>query len=135
MARVIVVDANVVIAASSPGHVHHDDAVRLAFTAGSTGMCLHPLTLAEVLVGPARSGVQHEARRALAAAGFRLAPEDPAPEDVALVRARTSLRMPDAVVLATAQALDADLATFDNRLAREARAIGVAVHGAARGGE
>jgi predicted nucleic acid-binding protein len=130
MGRVIVADANVVIAASSPGHVHHRDATRIVLDHGLDGIVLHSLTMAEVLVGPARTGAHVQARERLAAAGFRLSPTgDPHPEALALVRATTSLKMPDACVLATAERLVVALATFDARLARDARARGVRVHG------
>ena len=126
----IVADANVVIAASTPGHVHHRAAVAIVLEHGRDGMALHSLTLAEVLVGPARAGAQVEARQVLSEAGFTLAAQgDPAPEDLARVRATTALTMPDACVLALAEHLAAPLATVDKRLAREAAARGVAVIG------
>lgn len=130
MGRVIVADANVVIAAANANHVHHSAAQQLLREHGLEGVVLHSLTLAEVLVGPAKLGEQGAARRALARAGFDLSPTgDPAPEALARVRATASLTMPDACVLATAEHLQADLATFDKRLAREARASAVTVLG------
>lgn len=134
MVAVIVADANVVIAASSPEHVHHDAAVRIVVAHGEDGITLHPLTMAEILVGPARAGAHTQARARLAAAGFGL-PADggPTPEQLALVRAETSLTMPDACVLATAEHLGVALATFDAQLARRATARGVTVHGAVAG--
>ncbi len=127
----IVADANVVIAAANPGHAHHAAARDVVRTHGRDRIVLHSLTLAEVLVGPARTGGQVEARARLERAGFSVSPDgDPASEALALVRATTSLKMPDACVLATAEHLGADLATFDRRVAREARARGVTVLGA-----
>lgn len=126
----LVADANVVIAASNPAHVHHAEAIAIVLDRGRDGIVLHSLTMAEVLVGPARAGAQAVARQLLEAAGFCLSPAgDPAPEDLALVRATTALKTPDACVLATAEHLGADLATFDARLARESRAHGVTVLG------
>lgn len=126
----LVADANIVIAASNPAHVHHAEATAIVLDHGRDGIVLHSLTMAEVLVGPARGGDQAVARQQLEAAGFRPSPTgDPAPEDLALVRATTALKMPDACVLATAEHLRADLATFDTRLAREAHARGVTVLG------
>ncbi|MBE1874795.1 type II toxin-antitoxin system VapC family toxin [Myceligenerans pegani] len=126
----IVADANIVIAASRPEHVHHGEATRIVVEHGRDGIVLHSLTMAEVLVGPAKSGAQVEARQKLQEAGFGLSPEgDPSPEELALVRATAALKMPDACVLATAERLKADVATFDARLAREARARGVRVRG------
>ena len=46
---------------------------------------------------------------------------------LARVRATAALTMPDACVLAQAEHLGAPLATFDKRLAREARARGTIV--------
>ncbi|MFC8732656.1 type II toxin-antitoxin system VapC family toxin [Luteimicrobium sp. NPDC057192] len=128
----IVVDANVVIAASAPTHPHHAAAQRIVAEHGGDGMVLHPLTMAEVLVGPARAGVEVRARRLLEEAGFSVAAGGgPEPEVLARVRAAASLKMPDACVLATAEQLAAPLATFDQRLAREARVRQVAVLGLA----
>jgi predicted nucleic acid-binding protein len=126
----IVVDANVVIAASTPAHPHHGAAQRIVTVHGGEGMTLHPLTMAEVLVGPARVGREVEARRVLEAAGFGLARDGgPSPEVLARVRATAALKMPDACVLATAEHLAVRLATFDQRLTREARNRGVVVLG------
>lgn len=126
----IVADASVVIAASIPAHVHYERATRLVLEHGRSGIALHSLTLAEILVGPARSGAEAEARQTLTEAGFTLSPDgDPSPEQLARVRATTSLKMPDACVLATAEHLDVPLATFDQRLAREAIKRGTAVYG------
>ncbi|MGD7706187.1 type II toxin-antitoxin system VapC family toxin [Microlunatus sp. Y2014] len=124
----LVADANIVIAASTPGHVHHHDAVRIVAEFGLAGIVLHSLTMAEVLLGPARAGNLAGAQDRLTAAGFMLAPNgEPPPDVLARVRAATSLTMPDTCVLATAEYLRLDLATFDDRLAREAIGRGVRV--------
>lgn len=126
----IVADANIVIAASNPSDVHHAEATAIVLEHGPDGIVLHSLTLAEVLVGPARAGAHVRARHQLEAAGFRLSAEgEPPPEDLALVRATAGLKMPDACVLALAELLEAPLATFDARLANAARARGITVHG------
>lgn len=130
MAGVIVADANVIIAASTPGHVHHERARRILLDHGASGVVLHTLTMAEVLVGPARSGQQDVALAAFEAAGIRSSSAtDPGPGALALVRASAAVRMPDACVLATAEHVRAPLATFDARLAREAGARGTTVIG------
>ncbi|WP_158609715.1 type II toxin-antitoxin system VapC family toxin [Cellulomonas triticagri] len=126
----IVVDANVVIAASTPDHVHHGRARDILVEHGSDGVVLHSLTMAEVLVGPARAGAQDAAHAAFEAAGLRSSPTtDPGPIALAVVRAQAALTMPDACVLATAEHVGVPLATFDARLAREAAARGTAVIG------
>jgi predicted nucleic acid-binding protein len=130
VAGVIVADANVIIAASTPGHVHHDRAREVLIEHGATGVVLHSLTMAEVLVGPAKAGQQDAALAAFARAGVRSSPAtDPAPAALALVRATAAVKMPDACVLATAEHIGIPLATFDARLAREAAARGTSVIG------
>jgi predicted nucleic acid-binding protein len=127
---VIVADANVVVAASTPGHVHHAAARRIVLDHGGDGIVLHSLTLAEVLVAPARTGQELQVRQKLADARFGLSPlGDPPPEHLARVRATAALKMPDACVLATAEQLRVPLATFDRRLAQEASARGTVVLG------
>lgn len=126
----IVADANVVIAASTPGHSHHASAQEILREHGPRGIVLPTLTMAEVLVGSARAGAEDRARHLLSKAGFDLLPaEEPTPEDLARLQAGTSLKMPDVCVLATAEHLQVGLATFDARLAREAEARGVTVLG------
>lgn len=130
MAGVIVADANVLIAAANPADAHHQRARAILLEHGGTGVVLHSLTMAEVLVGPARAGQQEVAHAAYVGAGVRSSPAtDPAPDALALVRATTALKMPDACVLATAEHAGAPLATFDARLAREATARGTTVIG------
>lgn len=127
----IVADANVVIAATNPADAHHERARTILLEDGGDGVVLHSLTMAEVLVGPARAGEQDRAYAAFAAAGIRSSSAtDPGPTALALVRASAALKMPDACVLATAEHLSVPLATFDARLAREATARGVTVIGA-----
>lgn len=124
----LVVDANVVIAAISPGHVHHEHAQAILREAEAA--VLHTLTMAEVLVGPARAGDIDRAARRLAAAGLRTVENEPTAAELASVRAATGPRMPDACALATAEGLSCPLATFDARLARAAAIRGVPVLGA-----
>lgn len=130
MGAVIVADANVMIAAANPADVHHEHAREILLEHGRDGVVLHSLTMAEVLVGPARAGQHDAAYAAFEAAGVRSSPAtDPAPTALAHVRATAALKMPDACVLATAEHLGTPLATFDSRLAREAAARGTAVIG------
>lgn len=92
---------------------------------------LHPVTLAEALVGPVRVGVESEATDDVARLGIeRHVPLIDEPLNVARIRADTGLKLPDAYVLATAEHFDATLATFDGRLSQVARDRGVTVVGA-----
>lgn len=86
------------------------------------------LTLAEVLVAPARAGRLDDVHVSLAELGVM---EQPLPHGsavrLAVLRARTGLRMPDCCALLAAVEASAALATFDDRLAREAAAAGIEV--------
>lgn len=124
----LVADANVVIAVSSPRHIHHERAKAIVLEHGGAGIVLHSLTFAEVLVGPARSGHEALASDRLIAAGFSLSTAgEPDPSRLARIRAHSTLKMPDVCVVAMAQHLGCDLASFDTRLVREAKAWGVGV--------
>lgn len=117
----IVLDASVLIAHLDPtdalhgpaseavrGHV--DDEVRLPTSAYS-----------EYLVDAARAGAIEQARESVARLGLVLAPIDQSiAEEAAKLRARSSaLRLPDALVIACGEILDADIVlTADRRWAR-----------------
>ncbi|MDR1186129.1 MAG: PIN domain-containing protein [Bifidobacteriaceae bacterium] len=118
MSTPVILDASVLIAATEPGDAHHREAARLMTAAEPRTMLVHPLTLAEVLVGGIRRGAGEHLQAAIAAAGVATTSGDAvSPLDIAIVRRATGLKLPDAVVAATAQALGADLATFDTALA------------------
>ena len=91
---------------------------------------LHPVTLAECLVAPAKLGVLDEATAGLRAA-FEVVDVDPdAPIRWSLLRVQTGLRLPDAIVLDTAIHHRARaIATFDDRLAARSENRGLEVLG------
>lgn len=124
----IVLDANVLIALLDASDAHHARAVALLDTHAADGYAASALTLAEVLVGPARSGGEDRARAALTGLGLEVIPvSEPDALSLARVRERHRLRMPAAVVLNAALASGAGLGTFDASLARAAREAGVVV--------
>ncbi|QNA92659.1 MULTISPECIES: PIN domain-containing protein [unclassified Microbacterium] len=125
----IVVDAGVLIAHLSIDDVHQDAAFGILDT--EEDLVIHPLTLAEALVHPARHGTELTDLAKIDSLGL-MRREEPVDEPVhiARLRATSSLNLPDCAVLATAEAFGATLATFDRRLADVARARGVAVVGA-----
>ena len=130
----IVVDANIVISAIEPSNATHGAALALLGEHADETKCLHRLTLAEVYAGPAKvAGLEEVLRleKILWRAGFaEVAPSD-GPTAIQMAAARAlGLRMPDAVVLATADRLGLPLATFDAQLAAKARARGLVVYGA-----
>jgi len=118
VARLIVLDASVAIAALAADDAHHDAAVKALAGASDDELVLAATTRAEILVGPARAGA-----KALAAArdfvdGCETVPVGAAiADDAAALKARhRGLSLPDAITLALAAMLDADAAwTFDRR--------------------
>jgi predicted nucleic acid-binding protein len=122
-----VLDASVLIAFFNSLDDHHAAALRILDDASADDLVLSYITLAEILVGPARSGDEQAALRALA----RLEVEEEAlPGDgavhLARLRATTGLKMPDCCVLLAAKTVNAHaIATFDSRLARAAREHGL----------
>lgn len=124
----IVLDASVLIAHLEASEVHHERATALLVDAVDEPLGVSPLTLAEVLVGPARSGklnVAHKAIRELEIATIPL-PAD-APTRLATMRAGTRLRLPDCCVLLAAELAAAGIATVDDRLASAAAELGLTV--------
>ncbi|TFB72082.1 type II toxin-antitoxin system VapC family toxin [Cryobacterium glaciale] len=130
----IVLDASVVIAFLDPGDAHHDAAQSLIVgelgksDESVSGFALHPLTLAEILVGGVRVGRAHQLLADLRSVGIVPIPSPPdEPLLLAELRTTTGLKMPDCCVLVVALAQSAPLATFDSRLARAALALGLRV--------
>lgn len=118
----IVADASWLIALADPGDANHDDAVALAGTIGDEDVLLHPVTLAECLVGAAIIGELDVADAEFRTA-FQIVDVDAgAPRRWAQLRATTRLRLPDAIVLDAALFHGATkILTFDRELAATAR--------------
>jgi predicted nucleic acid-binding protein len=123
---VIVLDASVLIAQFDARDAQHSRALEALNTAGVEALGASVITLAEILVGPARANRLDDARGALNDLGVD---EIPLPPDAATrlaeLRAQTNLRLPDCCVLLSAQQEQASLLTFDDRLAKRARQIDV----------
>jgi predicted nucleic acid-binding protein len=125
---VIVVDASVLIAHLDAHDGQHQTAVERLLEHAEQPLGCSPITIAEVLVGPARSGRLEAARQAIGELGvIEIAfPPDEAPR-LATMRAETNLGLPDCCVLLAAQAADANaILTLDDRLGREAGRLGFA---------
>jgi predicted nucleic acid-binding protein len=128
LAGVIVLDASVLIAHFEATDAHHERATQLLVEAADESLGASPLTLAEVLVGPARTGKLDAAQAALRDLEITsIALADDAPARLATLRAGTRLRLPDCCVLLAAETAQAQLATFDDRLASAATDLGLAV--------
>ena len=124
----IVLDASVLIAQLDATDVHHEQAGALLRDAANEDLGASPITLAEVLVGPARAGevdrgaaVLHE----LGVTGVGLL--DDAFVRLAMLRAGTGLKLPDCCVLLAAEQTHGAVATFDDRLANAATERGLAI--------
>jgi predicted nucleic acid-binding protein len=125
MARVAL-DADVVIAFLDPGDDRHARAVaelRPRLVAGDQ-LLVSATVYAETLVRPLQQGTDAIVDAFLDRAGVTVAPVDRAiARRAASLRARhSSLRLPDALSLATAQSVDATLLTLDKKRQRLARA-------------
>lgn len=121
MARVIVLDANVLIGFLDATDSHHAAAVDLLERRFVDGFAASVLTVAEALVHPTRVDRQDAAMSSLARIGVQVIPLD-ASAAAALARMRNTyrVRMPDAVALYTAFSTGAELATFDEDLSAAA---------------
>lgn len=127
---IVVLDASVIIAFLDAGDGHHAAARAAVGQARREMLVLPSSAYAEVLVDPWRHGPEAVAvvRRFVRELGIRIEPltADIA-EGAARLRARyRTLRLPDALVIATAEALDAGALTCDRswpRASRRARVI------------
>lgn len=113
----IVLDASVLIAYLDGEDNHHSRAETLLAQEIDDDFAANSLTLAEVLVAPARENRLDAVREALADLDVReLAFPADAAVKLAQLRASTNLKMPDCCVLLAAEEEQARVASFDNRL-------------------
>ena len=123
----LVLDASVLIAHLDARHTHHQRAGALLETAVAAPLGASTVTIAEVLVGPARAGRLEEARAALTRLGLREIGlgEEAAPR-LATIRAETGLKLPDCCVLLAGEDGEArGVASFDDRLSAVAAGMGL----------
>lgn len=122
----IVLDASVLIAHLDATDSHHERADRLLAASGNEELAASVVTMAEVLVGPSRTGTVDRALAALEQLAVTPVPiERATPVRLALLRAETGLKLPDCCVLLAAEESGAAVATFDDRLAGAARSRGI----------
>jgi predicted nucleic acid-binding protein len=128
MAGLVVLDASALIALHDSEDRHHTWARGIFLETIDAALSMSVLTYAEVLVHPTRAGKVAEFERNIAGLGIEIvtvaADDGPA---LAHLRASTSLKMPDVIVLHLAAGLGASLATTDRELAGEAALRGVSV--------
>lgn len=124
----IVLDASVLIGHLRTQDEHHAAATRVLLDATPGALLVHPMTLAEVLVGGVRTGRGEQLRDELRAAGVGLVTVDERePLRLAELRVASRLTLPDCCVLDAALQRRAALATFDAALATAAAERGVLV--------
>jgi predicted nucleic acid-binding protein len=121
----LILDAGVLIGLLDSADAHHEQAVKDVDEADTAGTALLAPASAysEALVAFARAGRIADARYAIGAMGITVvAMSQPIAERAAEIRAQHErLRLPDAIVLATARELDAELLTYDDRLDKVAQ--------------
>jgi predicted nucleic acid-binding protein len=121
----LILDASVLIGLLDSADSHHGRAVDAVDQADRANQeLLAPASAyAEALVAFARAHRIRDARDAIAGMGISVVPlTGPIAERAAELRAaHGSLRLPDALVLATANEHEGNLLTYDERLARTAR--------------
>jgi predicted nucleic acid-binding protein len=131
---VIVLDANVLIAHLDGDDAHHDRATALLLEVAEEPLRASRVTLAEVLVGPARAGRLERANAALGElAVVAVGLDEEAPVRLAALRAGTGLKLPDCCVLLVAEQVRGEILTFGERLAAVGREHGLHVREQLRG--
>ncbi|GAC1319849.1 MAG: hypothetical protein NVSMB22_03530 [Chloroflexota bacterium] len=123
-------DASVLIGFLDPADAHHSravEAIRPWLGAGHT-LLISASVYAEILLQPLRAGLADTVDAFIDEIGMRITPVDRSiARHAAVLRAQhTSLRLPDAFVLATAMAHNATLLTFNERIERIIAERGVA---------
>jgi predicted nucleic acid-binding protein len=122
----IALDAGVLIGFLNRDDAHHASARKLIATAERAGdrIVIAASVYVEAIVAPLRVGRAHEVDEFLAALAVEVLPVDrELAREAAQLRARhRTLRLPDAMARAVARKSQAELKTFDRRLARIAAA-------------
>jgi len=116
----LTLDASVLIGLLDTADTHHDRALDDVEAADEDGrnLLLPASAYSETLVAFARARRLDEARQAIAAMGITIVPlTETIAERAAELRARHSrLRLPDAIILATARELGGSLLSYDRKL-------------------
>jgi predicted nucleic acid-binding protein len=125
--RPTVVDADVLIAHLDPDDAQHGRATASLEDAAAQGpLTASALTVAEVLVHPTAGGLGERAYAALQSMDLVVLdiPADAATQ-LASLRARTGLRMPDCCVLLAGARTGGAVLTFDEKLRASAADVGI----------
>lgn len=121
----LILDASVLIALLDTADAHHERAIEDTEAADRAGreLIVPASAYSEALVAFARADRLREAREAVVGMGITIAPLTmEIAEQAAKTRSEHErLRLPDAIVLATARQQGAGLLSYDDRLSRLAR--------------
>jgi predicted nucleic acid-binding protein len=118
VARLIVLDASIAIAALATDDAHHKEAAAALADTSDDELVLAATTRAEILVGPARAGGNRIATARDFVEGCETVPVSSAVADsAAALKARhRALSLPDAFTLVVDEMIEADTVwTFDRR--------------------
>ena len=118
----LILDASVLIGLLDTADAHHDRAIDDVEAADRAGqrLLLPASAYSEMLVAFARAGRLSEARNAVADMGIAVIPltESIAERAAELRASHERLRLPDAIVLASAQEEGGELLSYDRRLSQ-----------------
>lgn len=122
----IILDASVLIGHFEPADPHHENAAALLQTHRSHRFGASVITLAEIFAGASRVGLTGLTEQLLGQLGVEAVPlPADAGRRLGELRAITRLKMPDCCVLHAAEQRAAAVATFDTKLAEQARLLGL----------
>ena len=122
----VVLDASVLIALYSSRDRNHKWAIDFFKQTLDRNLKMTVLNFAECLVHPVRAGKFEEFNSGIAGLGIEIVGlEPPAAAELAKLRAETSLKMPDVLVLFQALKSNAALASTDLQLSNTARKLGL----------
>lgn len=124
MAKLAVIDAGALIALCDPADPHHEWAVSVFAETGNYELVMSPLTMAEVMVYPARERSLDRFLKGIKGLGVSIPPiQSSDAEQLAEFRVNSKLKMPDVVVLQLAKSLDAAVITTDRQVGRVAASL------------
>lgn len=116
----VVLDADVAIGFLDPADAHHRRAVSTLRELDRSALVMPASAYSEILVRPLATGASGLVEEFVDGLGIDIAPLDRAVARIAaeLREEHRSLRLPDAMVLATARRREARLISFDDRLSQ-----------------
>ena len=122
----IILDATFLIAFLDEHDPHHRDSKDLIEANFVEGFAVSAVTLAEVLVHPAKAGKEDRALSSIRRLGVKTIGVEPdGGMSIAHLRANHAIRMPDALVLHCALSTGSRIATFDRGLETAAHEAGL----------